>query len=90
MYILESNFDLALETINKGIAHTPTLIELYQTKAKILDRQGNLDDAINAELEAKNLDEGDRFLNAQTAKFMIRNGGIDEAHEVMKRWSNND
>ena len=36
------------------------------------------------------LDEGDRFLNAQTAKYIIRNGAIEDADEMMKRWSSND
>lgn len=48
----------------KGINHTPTLIELHQTHAKILSWMGNLQKAVDAAKEAKQLDEGDRFLNA--------------------------
>ena len=69
IYILELNYGAALEMIDRGIDHTPTLIELYQTKALILSRLGSLEPAIDASREAKKLDEGDRFLNAQLAKF---------------------
>lgn len=55
-----------------------------------MSKQGDLDEAIKAQIEAKALDEGDRFLNAQLAKHMLKNGAIEDAHEIMKRWSIND
>ena len=58
----------------KGINHTPTLIELHQTHAKILSWMGNLQKAVDAAKEAKQLDEGDRFLNAQLAKYIMKLG----------------
>lgn len=64
IYLIENRLDAALEMIQRGIKHTPTLIELYQTQAKILSKIGNLPKATTAAREAKQLDEGDWFLNA--------------------------
>ena len=53
IYLLENRKQDALETVVKGIKHTPTLIELHQTHAKILSKIGDLKKAIDASKEAK-------------------------------------
>ena len=87
-YQIEGDYLKALDLIEKAIAHTPTLIELWQLKAKIMENLGNHNGAEVAYRRAHELDTADRFLNAECAKYVMRNGNkIDDASKIMIRWS---
>jgi N-alpha-acetyltransferase 15/16, NatA auxiliary subunit len=73
--------------IEEAINHTPTFIEAWQFKARIMDAFADKAGAEEAFMTAKNLDTADRFLNAECAKYCIRNNKQEEANEIMKRWS---
>lgn len=75
--------DVALSYIESAIAHTPTLPELYMTKARILKRAGAVEAASHAMEDARLLDGQDRFLNSKDAKYKLRIGRVDEAERVM-------
>jgi tetratricopeptide (TPR) repeat protein len=72
----------ALDLIDQTIAATPTLVELYMMKARILKRGGDLVAAERAMDEARQLDGQDRFLNCKAVKYMLRVGRIEEAEKV--------
>lgn len=67
------DFDTALKYINAAIDHTPTVIELYTAKARIYKRAGDLDYASKLYEEARKLDLADRYLNAVSSRYMIKN-----------------
>lgn len=73
----------ALAYIDSAIAHTPTLPELYMTKARILKRAGALEAASHAMEDARLLDGQDRFLNSKDAKYKLRIGEVAAAERVM-------
>lgn len=68
MLNLEHQNEEALELVNRAIEHTPTFIELHMAKARILKQLGDLDGAEETYKFGKELDEGDRFLNAKIFK----------------------
>ena len=74
LYFLAQTYDQrrkheqALETLGDAIEHTPTMVELYTLKAKILKHLGRLDEASDAFEVARKLDLADRWLNAKSAK----------------------
>eukprot|EP00038_Savillea_parva_P024960 m.45623 g.45623 ORF g.45623 m.45623 type:complete len:863 (+) comp6675_c0_seq1:47-2635(+) len=72
----------ALEVINEAIDHTPTLLELYMTKAKILKHGGDRKEAAHWLNYARELDTADRFINSKCVKYMLRAGDIDKAEET--------
>lgn len=82
--------DLALTYIQSAIAHTPTLPELYMTKARILKRAGALEAGSHAMEDARLLDGQDRFLNSKDAKYKLRIGQFDEAEKVMGMFTKPD
>ena len=92
LYFLACHFDRlrhlekALECINKAIAHTPTLVDLYTMKARIIKHSGDLEEAAATYNYARELDEADRYLNAKCAKYYLRIGDIKEADEQMKKF----
>ena len=62
----------ALELVDKAIDHTPTLIELYVVKARILKHAGDIFEAVKCLDEAQSLDTADRYINSKCAKYMLR------------------
>ncbi|EPY52093.1 NatA N-acetyltransferase complex subunit [Schizosaccharomyces cryophilus OY26] len=78
-YYLAQHFDYKRELsqaehyISLAIQHTPTLVELYMTKARIFKHQGKLQEAMETMDFARKLDLQDRFVNNKCAKYMLRN-----------------
>lgn len=77
------NHNHALELLELGIAHTPTLPELYAFKARVLKRCGDPIGAAFSLDEARILDLQDRFLNTKCAKYRLRAGLVDEASDIL-------
>ncbi len=75
-----SQYDKALEILERAIIHTPTLPELYTCKGRVLKRAGDPYGAARALEEARRLDGQDRFLNTKCAKYHLRAGLTNEAY----------
>lgn len=65
--------------IDLALAHTPTLVELYILKARILKHENKLKEALAKMNEGRLLDLQDRFINSKTTKYYLRANMIDEA-----------
>lgn len=72
----------ALDFVNRGIDHTPTLIELYVARGRIYKHGGNIIYATECLDEAQSLDTADRFLNCKCCRYLIRSGRIEEAEKM--------
>jgi tetratricopeptide (TPR) repeat protein len=72
----------ALELIDAAIEHTPTEVQLYMMKAKILKHAGDIEQAAVFMNEARTLDTADRFVNCKCAKYYLRSSAIDTAIET--------
>lgn len=72
-------FDRALEMIDRAIEHTPTAIECYLVRAKILKHCGDLKGAVEVANDGRNLDLADRYLNTTCAKYALRADMLSEA-----------
>ncbi|RIA85284.1 NMDA receptor-regulated protein 1-domain-containing protein [Glomus cerebriforme] len=87
LYLLAQHYDnkrdimKALKLIDEAIEHTPTLVELYMTKGRILKHGGNFNEAMKVMDEARELDLQDRFINSKCTKYMLRN---DQPKEALK------
>ena len=74
----------ALAYIDSAIAHTPTLPELYMTRARILKRLGAHAAAADAMEDARLLDGQDRYLNTKAAEYALRNDEVERATATIK------
>ena len=72
----------ALDKVDRAISHTPTVIELYTIKSKIMKHAGHLESAALLSDHARQLDLADRYLNCHTVKYMLRSGDIQKANEL--------
>ncbi|KAI9484379.1 NMDA receptor-regulated protein 1-domain-containing protein [Zychaea mexicana] len=82
-YDYHSQHDKALETIQAAIDHSPTVVELYMTKARILKHTGQIEKAATIMNDARELDLQDRFVNSKCAKYMLRANKVEEAEKTL-------
>jgi len=82
----KSKRDLAesFQYIDEAINHTPTLVELYLTKARLFKYKGDLSAAVDVIRMARELDMQDRFVNSKVGKYLLRNNRNDEALQILK------
>lgn len=86
-YFFIKDFDKAFVYVHEAIQHTPTVIELYILKANIYKQVGDVASASVSYEEARKLDLADRFLNARSSRYLIRNDKLDEAEKTMLLFS---
>ena len=94
-YFASQHYDIlgesekALEYINKSIKSTPSVVEFFMVKSKILKHNLLFDEAALAMGKAKDLDLSDRYLNAKHAKSVVRKGDVDESTNIMMEFVKN-
>ncbi|XP_010249876.1 PREDICTED: N-alpha-acetyltransferase 16, NatA auxiliary subunit [Nelumbo nucifera] len=71
-YDRRGQFDIALTKIDEAIDHTPTVIDLYSVKGRILKHAGDLVAAAASADEARSMDLADRFINSECVKRMLQ------------------
>lgn len=81
-YDIRGQHDLALSKIDEAIAHTPTVIDLYLVKGKILKHAGDLTAAAALVDEARSMDLADRFINSECVKRMLQADQVDLAEKT--------
>ena len=94
-YFASQHYDIlgesekALEYINKAIKSTPSVVEFFMVKSKILKHNLLFEEAALAMGKAKDLDLSDRYLNAKHAKAVVRKGDVDESANIMMEFVKN-
>ena len=83
----EKKYDEALVEIEKGIKHTPTIVELYVTKIQILCKLGRSSDALDCAKILSELDPADRNSNNTYVRLLYRNGYMKEARLAAEPFS---
>lgn len=68
--------------IEEAIRHTPTLLDLYTAKARILRHAGDAAGAAEAYEVARKMDLADRYLANRAAKYHMLAGDTKEARNV--------
>ena len=83
----EKKYDEALVEIEKGIKHTPTIVELYVTKVQILSKMGRSSEALECATTLSQLDPADRNSNNTYVRMLYRNGYMKEARLAAEPFS---
>lgn len=84
------DYEQAMRYIDEAIAVTPTLVELYIVKARILKRTNKLREAAETMEKARNLDLQDRFINSKAIKYFLRDNQIRKAVDVASLFTRNE
>lgn len=80
-------YEEALALVDQCLLHTPTLIELYVLRGKVLKKQGDFVEAVSCLNEAQSLDTADRYLNSKCAKYMLRANMINDAEQMCSKFT---
>lgn len=81
-YDLRGKHDIALAKIDDAIAHTPTVIDLYLVKGRILKHAGDLTAAASLADEARSMDLADRYINSECVKRMLQADQVETAEKT--------
>ncbi|CAA0837230.1 tetratricopeptide repeat (TPR)-containing protein [Striga hermonthica] len=71
-YDRRGQYDVALRKIDEAIEHTPTVIDLYSVKSRILKHAGDPVAAAALADEARCMDLADRYVNSDCVKRMLQ------------------
>ncbi|XP_030457569.1 N-terminal acetyltransferase A complex auxiliary subunit NAA15 isoform X2 [Syzygium oleosum] len=81
-YDRRGQFDVALSKIDEAIKHTPTVIDLYSVKSRILKHAGDLTAAAALADEARCMDLADRYINSECVKRMLQADQVSLAEKT--------
>jgi N-alpha-acetyltransferase 15/16, NatA auxiliary subunit len=84
LHELAGEYKEGLELLEKCLEHSPTEVDIYELKARLLKAIGNIDGAVECLDKGRDLDRQDRYINNQTTKYMLQ-AGMEE--ESLKRIS---
>ncbi|KAJ4718198.1 N-alpha-acetyltransferase 16, NatA auxiliary subunit-like [Melia azedarach] len=71
-YDRRGQYDVAVSKIDEAIEHTPTVIDLYSVKSRILKHAGDSAAAAALADEARCMDLADRYVNSECVKRMLQ------------------
>ncbi|KAL9304484.1 hypothetical protein ACSQ67_021747 [Phaseolus vulgaris] len=81
-YDRRGQFEIALSKIDEAIEHTPTVIDLYSVKSRILKHAGDLVAAAAFADEARCMDLADRYVNSECVKRMLQADQVSLAEKT--------
>jgi tetratricopeptide (TPR) repeat protein len=68
------DYTKALALLDECLIHTPTAVDVYERKGRILKLSGDIQGAADILDVARDLDLADRYINNKTVKYMLRAG----------------
>ncbi len=87
---LSGRYAEALAVIEECIQHTPTAIDMYSKKARLLKKQGDLAGAAATMDECRALDLQDRYLNNKTTKYFLRADQMEQGMATIAMFTKHD
>ncbi|GAB2269440.1 N-alpha-acetyltransferase 16, NatA auxiliary subunit [Dionaea muscipula] len=81
-YDRRGQYEVALAKIDEAIEHTPTVIDLYSVKSRILKHAGDLTAAAALADEARCMDLADRYINSECVKHMLQADQVSLAEKT--------
>jgi len=79
LHDLAAEYSEGIALLDKCLKHTPTAVDAYELKAKLLKDAGGIKEAVSVIDTGRDLDRQDRYINNQTTKYMLEAGMENEA-----------
>jgi tetratricopeptide (TPR) repeat protein len=90
LHELVSEYAEALSVLDKCIESAPTVVEVYELKARILKRSGDWLGAVEVVDKGRQLDLQDRYMNNQTTRYMLQAGLDERALEIISLFAKHE
>jgi tetratricopeptide (TPR) repeat protein len=78
LHELAGEYSEGIALCDKCIEHTPTAVDVYELKARLIKASGDIKAAVECIDKGRDLDRQDRYINNQTTKYMLQAGMEDE------------
>jgi peptide alpha-N-acetyltransferase len=79
LHELVGEYAKGIALLDKCLEHTPTEVDVYELKARLLKASGHIHAAVECIDKGRDLDKQDRYINNLTTKYMLQAGNEDEA-----------
>jgi tetratricopeptide (TPR) repeat protein len=79
LHELAGEYSEGIAILDKSLEHTPTAVDFYELKARLLKSAGDIKAAVDVVDTGRDLDRQDRYINNQTTKYMLEAGMDAEA-----------
>ncbi|GEQ72447.1 hypothetical protein JCM33374_g6134 [Metschnikowia sp. JCM 33374] len=89
-YLYLEDLTHATRHIDAALEHSPTLVELYILKARIVKHTGDVQKASDIMQEGRALDLQDRFINTKATKYLMRANKVEEAIDCVSLFTKLD
>jgi len=81
LHELAGEYSAGIAVVDKCLDQTPTGVDLYELKARLLKGAGDIHAAVECLDKGRELDKQDRYINNQTTKYMLQANKEDKALE---------
>ena len=81
LYLQAAQYAPGLALVDRCIAHTPTAVDFYELKARLLGDGGDIRQAAEVADAGRDLDHQDRYVNNFATQMLLRAGREQEARE---------
>ncbi|KAG7359972.1 NMDA receptor-regulated protein 1 [Nitzschia inconspicua] len=79
LHEMVAEYPEGIALLDKCIEHTPTAVDVYELKARLLKSAGDIKTAVEVIDAGRDLDRQDRYINNQTTKYMLAAGMEEDA-----------
>ncbi|KAL3918249.1 MAG: hypothetical protein SGILL_004327 [Bacillariaceae sp.] len=74
LHELVGEYAEGIALLDTCMEHTPTAVDMYELKARLLKKSGDINAAVEVVDTGRDLDRQDRYINNQTTKYMLEAG----------------
>lgn len=90
LYEQAADYGPAISLINKCIDHTPTAVDFYELKSRVLESGGDIQQAADVVNAGRDLDHQDRYINNLATKTLLRAGREEEATKCISLFARHE
>lgn len=90
LHELCGEYTQGLSLIDRCIEHTPTIVDLYERKGRLLKLSGDLQAAAECLDTGRELDKQDRYINNKTTKYLLRANRENDALDTISLFTRHE
>jgi N-alpha-acetyltransferase 15/16, NatA auxiliary subunit len=90
LHELSGEYDKGLELVAKCLDHTPSEVDVYELKGRLLALSGDPEQAADCVEQGRELDKQDRYMNNLTTQYMLRAGREEQARRTISLFAKHE
>jgi tetratricopeptide (TPR) repeat protein len=90
LHEMVAEYSQGVALLDKCIDHTPTEVDVYELKARMLKSAGDIQAAVECISKGRDLDQQDRYINNLTTKYMLQAGMEEKARKTISLFAKHE